>query len=53
MQIGLNKDLIQFEKIKKANLFIIAGAKDKFAASEIDNLKKLVESGGNLLILSH
>ena len=32
-QIGLNKDVIDFEKIKKANLFVIACPKDHFAPS--------------------
>lgn len=30
-KIGLNKDPIEFEKIKKANLFIIAAPKDNFS----------------------
>lgn len=51
IQIGLNKDHIEFEKIKKANLFIIAAPKDNFTPEEIANLIKFVESGGNLLIL--
>lgn len=41
-QIGLNKDPIEFDKIKKANLFILASPKDKFSPEEIDNLIKYV-----------
>jgi hypothetical protein len=52
-QIGLNKEAVDFEKIKKANLFIIAAPKDNFTPTEIEDLKKFVENGGNLLVLSH
>lgn len=52
-QIGLNKETIDFEKIKKANLFIIAAPKDTFTPTEIDDLKRFVENGGNLLVFSH
>lgn len=34
-KIGLNKDPIEFEKIKKANLFVLAAPKDKLAPEEI------------------
>lgn len=27
MQIGLNKEAVDFEKVKKANLFVVAGPK--------------------------
>lgn len=53
IQIGLNKEAIDFEKIKKAHLFIIAAPKDTFTPTEIEDLKKFVENGGNLLIFSH
>lgn len=53
MQIGLNKDVIDFEKIKRANLFVIAAPKEPFAPNELEDLKKFVENGGNLLVLSH
>jgi intraflagellar transport protein 52 len=49
----LNKEAIDFEKIKKAQLFIIAAPKDVFAPTEIEDLKKFVENGGNLLVFSH
>jgi beta-galactosidase GanA len=52
-QIGLNKDSIDYEKIKKAQLFILAAPKDVFTPSEVDDLKKYVDNGGNLLVLSH
>lgn len=52
-QIGLNKETIDFEKIKKAHLFIIAAPKDTFTPTEIDDLKRFVENGGNLLVFSH
>jgi hypothetical protein len=29
-QIGLNKDAVDYEKIKKANLFIVAAPKEQF-----------------------
>lgn len=50
-KIGLNKDHIEFEKIKKANLLIIAAPKDNFAPEEIANLIKFVENGGSLMVL--
>lgn len=53
IQIGLNKDSIDFEKIKKAHLLILAAPKDRFTPTELDDLKKYVENGGNLLVLSH
>ena len=53
IQIGLNKDAIDYEKIKKAQLLIIAAPKDKFTPTEIEDLKKYVENGGNLLVFSH
>jgi uncharacterized membrane protein len=49
----LNKEAIDFEKIKKAHLLIIAAPKDKFTPTEIEDLKKYVENGGNLLVFSH
>lgn len=52
-QIGLNKDSIDFDKIKKAHLFVLAAPKDLFAPSEVEDLKKYVDNGGNLLVLSH
>lgn len=52
-QIGLNKEAVDFEKIKKANLFVVAAPKDNFSPTEIEDLKKYVENGGNLLVLSH
>jgi hypothetical protein len=53
MQIGLNKDTIDFDKIKKANLFVLAAPKDQFTPTEIDDLRKYVDNGGNLLVFSH
>lgn len=53
IQIGLNKDAVDFEKIKKATLFVIAAPKDNFTPTEIEDLKKYVENGGNLLVLAH
>lgn len=53
IQIGLNKDTIDYEKIKKANLFVLAAPKDIFTPTEIEDLKKYVENGGNLLVFSH
>lgn len=53
MQIGLNKDTVDYEKIKKASLFVIASPKDQFSPSEIEDLKKYVENQGNLLIFSN
>jgi uncharacterized membrane protein len=49
----LNKDAIDFEKIKKAHLLVVAAPKDRFTPTELDDLKKYVENGGNLLVLSH
>ena len=33
IKIGLNKDSIEFEKIKKANVFILAGPNEPLAKS--------------------
>jgi hypothetical protein len=49
----LNKEAIDFEKIKKAHLLIIAAPKDRFTPTEVEDLKKYVENGGNLLVFSH
>ena len=35
MQIGLNKDTIDYDKIKKAHLFVLAAPKDNFTPTEI------------------
>lgn len=53
MQIGLNKESIDYEKIRKAHLLVLAAPQEAFSPSEIDDLKKYVENGGNLLALSH
>ena len=52
IQIGLNKDTIELEKVRNASLFVLASPKEKFTEQEIDTLKKYVENGGNLLIFT-
>lgn len=52
-KIGLNKEGIDFEKVKKAHLLVIAGPKEQFAPNEIADMKKLIESGGKLLVLAN
>jgi len=52
-KIGLNKESVDFEKVKKAHLFVVAGPKEQFAPNEIADMKRLVESGGKLLILAN
>jgi len=34
-------------------LFVIAGPKEQFSPNEISDLKKLIESGGRLLVLAN
>lgn len=50
-QIGLNKEEINYDKIKQVSLFVLAAPRDNFTKDELEALKKYVESGGNLLVL--
>ena len=44
MQIGLNKDTIDYDKIKKAHLFVLAAPKDNFTPTEI-RVANLIKEG--------
>ena len=47
----MNKEEINFDKIKQASIFVLAAPRDNFSKDELIALKKYVESGGNLLLL--
>jgi intraflagellar transport protein 52 len=51
IQIGLNKEAVDFERIKQASLLILASPKENYAKAELEALKKYVETGGNLFLL--
>ena len=53
MQIGLNKESIEYDKIRKAHLLVVASPKEKLTPEEVSNLIKYVETGGNLLVLTN
>lgn len=48
---GLNKEEISFERLKQANLFILASPREMFSKAEFDALKKYLEGGGKIFIL--
>jgi len=49
--LGLNKQEITEEKVKKANLLLIGAPHELFSKAEFDTLKSHIETGGKILIL--
>ncbi|CAL8085539.1 unnamed protein product [Calicophoron daubneyi] len=47
----VNRDEITFEKLNTTNLFVIAGATEKFSAAEFTAIKKYIDNGGSVLVL--
>jgi intraflagellar transport protein 52 len=50
-QLGLNKQEITEEKVKKASLLLIGAPHEMFSKAEFDTLKNHIETGGKILIL--
>ncbi|KAL5016048.1 hypothetical protein ScPMuIL_005637 [Solemya velum] len=50
-KIVSNKEELLDEHLSSAKVFVIAGSRDKFRASEFDVLKRYMESGGSILVM--
>ncbi|KAL3869444.1 hypothetical protein ACJMK2_042125 [Sinanodonta woodiana] len=46
-----NKEEITAEKLLGARIFVLPGCREKFTASEFDELKKYLDGGGSVLVL--
>lgn len=48
----MNKDSIEYERIRKASLFVLACPKSQLSPNEISNLVRYVETGGCLMVFT-
>ncbi|XP_046851186.1 LOW QUALITY PROTEIN: intraflagellar transport protein 52 homolog [Xenia sp. Carnegie-2017] len=50
-KVIINKDEITLERLLYANLFVLAGPREKISASEFEAMKSYLEKGGSILVL--
>lgn len=50
-KVAAHKEDITVENLKVAKLFVLAGCRDKFTATEFEQLKQYVNEGGSLLVM--
>lgn len=46
-----NKDEISADSLKSARLFVLPGSREKFTATEFDNIKQYINDGGSVLVM--
>jgi intraflagellar transport protein 52 len=47
----INKDTVDGDVLNAARVFVIAGSREKFTASELDAIRRYLDDGGSLLVL--
>ncbi|XP_046846758.1 intraflagellar transport protein 52 homolog isoform X3 [Xenia sp. Carnegie-2017] len=50
-KVIINKEEITLERLLYANLFVLAGPREKISASEFEAMKPYLEKGGSILVL--
>ncbi|XP_060600465.1 intraflagellar transport protein 52 homolog [Ruditapes philippinarum] len=51
-KINVNKDEITDEKLAGARIFVLAGSREKFSQAEFDVMKRYMDTGGSILVMT-
>ena len=51
VQSNLGEGGINLDTLLQSRVFVIAGPREKFTETEINNLKKYIEGGGSILVM--